>query len=896
MSGDAANKAAGRVLLPDVVLPIRYELRLAPDLERFTFDAKCCIEVEVFEATSEVTLHARELNIKGVVFSPSSDDSSPIEVLTISRNVKENTATFGFDEVLPVGKGRLEIDYVGELNNQMAGFYRSSYTDIHGVSKMMASTQFESIDARRCFPCWDEPGRKAIFGVTIVVDPSLTALSNMPEKESKLVKTNGKVLKEIEFMDSPKMSTYLLAFVVGEFDYVQAKTEHGVLIRVYAPPGRSEDGKFALGIATKCLDLYDDFFGLPFPLPKCDMVAIPEFAAGAMENWGLVTYRECDLMIDKKTASASQQQRVALVVTHELAHQWFGNLVTMAWWDDLWLNEGFASWCENYSGDILTDYKYWDQFPGDTLAAALRLDGLATSHPIQVPIHKAEEVEEVFDAISYCKGASVVRMAYAVLGDEAFKKGLRQYMQRHQYSNTETFDLWNAWSESSGMDVKELMASWTEQMGFPIVEVKSCTVDGDKAKLELAQSWFLSNGKSPPEEKTWNVPLFIGSAGGKMMDLKIMKEKATTIEVPLSSAWSDNFILMNKGVQVPMRVLYTEDMRNKLIQAIRKGEIEPVDRAYVLADAYNLAKAGKIGADEVLKMLVLGYVGEVNFVVWDTLSIVLNGLQKIFMGGGASDEVYALFMTVANRFVAGCWAKANLGWTSRPTDSHLDGLLRGVLMKMVSKFGGDDGWQTEASRRFAKYLEDPQANGTELPDEYRTSVFQAMLQAGGEAEHTQLLGAFKKLTTNVEQKFIFSSIGYASDAKLKEKTMHWAISGEIKRQDFFYILGSVAASSKSGLDMTWSFFQSEFPSLKTFVKDAAPSIMDAVIRFCTAGFCSETMAAEIEKFFEGHPLPQNKRTIANVLEEIRGNASFAQKAVKVCDKPFFDKLLSEAVF
>jgi len=257
------------VLLPDAVLPSRYALRLAPDLQAFTFDAKCSIEVEVREATNEVQLHSHELQIKAVVFKPA--EGAAVDVECISHNIKDQVVTFTFAEFLPVGKGVLEIDYLGTLNNQMAGFYRSSYKDIHGVEKTMASTQFESIDARRAFPCWDEPARKAVFGVTLVVDPLLTAFSNMPESSSRLVKAGSKVSKEIQFMDSPKMSTYLVAFVVGEFDFVQAKTEHGVLVRVYAPPGNSEKGEFALNVATKCLDIYDDFFGLPYPLPKLDM-------------------------------------------------------------------------------------------------------------------------------------------------------------------------------------------------------------------------------------------------------------------------------------------------------------------------------------------------------------------------------------------------------------------------------------------------------------------------------------------------------------------------------------------------------------------------------------------------------------------------------------------------
>lgn len=468
MSTDKASKAEGRVLLPSTIIPSRYDIKLTPDLTAFTFQGEVSIQLETsadLKDCKEITMHAKELCFISASFTA---DGKTVEAEHINDNKKATTVTFVFAENVPSSSTIvMNISYIGFLNNQMAGFYRSSYTDIHGNKKIMASTQFESLDARRAFPCWDEPARKAVFGVTLVVPAELDAMSNMPEKCCKSLE--GGKLKEITYLDSPKMSSYLLAFCVGEFDYVQAQTDHGVLVKVFTPPGKSEAGMFALECALKSLDAYDDFFGIPYPLPKLDMVAIPEFAAGAMENWGLVTYREVDLLIDPKKASNSQKQRVCTVVTHELAHQWFGNLVTMAWWDDLWLNEGFASWAENWAADqIYPEWTMWDQFTTGHLSYAMKLDSLKSSHPIQVPIRHAEEVEEVFDGISYCKGGSVVRMICAVLGMKAFQTGLGNYMKKFAYGNTETIDLWTAWEETSGMPINEMMSSWTEQMG------KSC--------------------------------------------------------------------------------------------------------------------------------------------------------------------------------------------------------------------------------------------------------------------------------------------------------------------------------------------------------------------------------------------------------------------------------------
>jgi len=889
----AIDKAAGRVLLPDIVVPNRYELRLAPDLERFVFDGHERIRVDVNEATSDVTLHAKELQISAASFTQSEGpgEATAIDVEVIAYNLKHKTVTLTFPEVLPVGPGIIEISFVGSLNDQMAGFYRSSYKDIHGVSKIMASTQFESIDARRCFPCWDEPSRKAVFSVTLVIDPSLIAFSNMPETSSQLVKVRSKYMKELVFMDSPKMSTYLLALVVGEFDFVQAMTEHGVLIRVYTPPGRSQAGTFALGIAQRCLDLYDEFFGVPYPLPKLDMVAIPEFAAGAMENWGLVTYREVDLLIDQKTASNTQKQRVTIVVTHELAHQWFGNLVTMAWWDDLWLNEGFASWCENYAADVIfPDYGMWDQFASDTLASAMRLDSLKTSHPIQVPIHAAEEVEEVFDAISYCKGASVIRMAHSVLGHEVFKKGLQEYMKKHQYMNTETFDLWAAWTEASSKPVKDIMSSWTEQMGFPLLLVKEFSIDGSVGKLSLAQSWFLASGEDPPEERVWSTPIFLRTRKEPSKPVVMMNTQTMEVEVSLSADINAEFVLINQGMKTPMRVAYTADMRESLARAIRSGAIPSVDRVMLLMDAYALAQAGKLGMDEMLRFLA-NYCGEKEYVVWDALSQILLGLQKLLMGGG-SVEVYKWFMDFAEGFVWRGWQTADPGWVARPSDGHRGGLLRGLLVKLVSRFASGPSFLAEATHRFTKYVEDPQGNADHLPDEYRVPIFQAILQHGGECECAQLRHTFKKLTTNVDQKHVFLSIGFSSHSPLKTDALRWAISGEIKIQDFFYVFHSVSQSSKEGLDLTWQFLKAEFDTIWGMVKTASPSIMDAVIEYSTSGYCTDAAADEIEQFFATRPLPQCKRKISQVLEKVRNSARTHEKALAsdLRNAEFWDKL------
>jgi puromycin-sensitive aminopeptidase len=404
-----------RVLLPENCIPTHYDLCLTPDMSALTFSCDMTINVNVTSVLKEITMHSKEI----VIQSASIDG---LNTCDINYDEKMTTVTLSFPNDVSIGNNKqLKISYTGILNGDMAGFYKSSYCNANGDKMIMASTQFEALDARRAFPCWDEPAVKATFKVSLIIENHLQALSNMPEIGIQHL-PNGS--KKIDFDISPIMSTYLLAWAIGEFDMVQCYTNEGVSIRIFCPPGRAPQGYFALDAGKRALEFYNDFFGIKYPLPKLDMLCVTEFAAGAMENWGLVTYREVDLMIDAEKASSQQKQRVAIVVAHELAHQWFGNLVTMEWWDGIWLNEGFAAFMEHFCVDSLyPEYKIWEQYTTDAYGHAQKLDALRTSHPVVVPIKHAEEVEQVFDAISYCKGSCCVRTVKNVIGLDAFRKG-----------------------------------------------------------------------------------------------------------------------------------------------------------------------------------------------------------------------------------------------------------------------------------------------------------------------------------------------------------------------------------------------------------------------------------------------------------------------------------------
>jgi puromycin-sensitive aminopeptidase len=657
----------------------------------------------------------------------------------------------------------------------------------------------------RALPCWDEPAIKATFSVTIIVPAHLTALSNMPEvATTHLPGKDGAMLKKIKFDKSPKMSTYLLAWAIGEFDFVQGITKHNVQIRVFSPPGRAEQGKFALDVAIRSLDFYDDFFQVPYPLPKLDMICITEFAMGAMENWGLVTYRETALMIDEKKASPQSKQRVAVVVAHELAHQWFGNLVTMSWWDGLWLNEGFAAFMEHFATDALfPEYKLWEQFTTDAFGAAQRLDSLKSSHPVIVPIKHAEEVEQVFDAISYCKGSTVVNMVSAILGPQKFQEGLQLYMRRHAYGNTETIDLWTAWSEVSGYDVAQLMKVWTTVTGYPYLKVVSEIWSEDKVTITLEQNRFLSDGSVSDEDHVWSIPLLFASEDSVSSQSVIMDQKVQTFEVPVNKPAGDAlpWIKINAGQKALARVAHSDVMISRLQSAIRRGQLEPVDRAALLLDSYALAKAGVSSIESVVEIL-RALENETSSIVWSAISGVLGGLYILLESVLDGTPAFEAFVAFGKTMVVGALQK--VGWDSKETDSHTDKLLRATVIGLLDTFASNDTEVVqEARRRFDAHWEDP----TALPAEYKTTVYKLVLSNGGATEYNRVLKSFRDTEDNQERKYAMFTLGATKDMALKAQTLDWAVkSGEVKLQDFFYPVGSVSGNLQGAI-LAWNYYR-----------------------------------------------------------------------------------------
>jgi aminopeptidase 2 len=639
----------------------------------------------------------------------------------LSYDEKAQVTTLEFDNALTKGsKAQLEIKFTGQLNDKMAGFYRSTYKNPDGSEGIMAVTQMEPTDARRAFPCFDEPALKAEFTVTLVADKNLTCLSNMDvagETEVQSEQT-GSTKKAVTFNKSPLMSTYLVAFVVGELNYIETN-DFRVPVRVYAPPGQNiEHGRFSLNLAAKTLAFYEKVFGIEFPLPKMDQIAIPDFAQGAMENWGLVTYRVVDLLLDENVSGAATKERVAEVVQHELAHQWFGNLVTMDWWDGLWLNEGFATWASWYSCNIFyPEWKVWESYVVDNLQRALALDSLRSSHPIEVPVKRADEINQIFDAISYSKGSCVLRMISTYLGEETFLEGVRKYLKKHAYGNTQTGDLWASLAEASGKKVDEVMQVWTKHIGFPVVTV----TEKEDNTIHLKQNRFLRTGDTKPEEDQVLYPVFLGLRTKDGIDeTQTLDKREGEFKVP-----STEFFKLNANHTGLYRTAYSPERLKKLGDAAKQGLLSVEDRAGMIADAGALATSGYQSTSGVLSLLK-GFGSETEFVVWNEIIARVAAVQSawIFEEKSIRDGLEDFLRDLVS-------AKAHqLGWQFSDKDGHIEQQFKAMMFGSAG-LSGDKTIIDAAKEMFKKYMA---GDRSAIHPNIRGSVFSMALKYGGKEE------------------------------------------------------------------------------------------------------------------------------------------------------------------
>ena len=846
--------------LPQDVNPRGYALELEPNFENFTFEGSETVVLEIVQPTDRIVLNCMEIEIQSCFVTAAGSDQQARETVF---DADAETVTFVFESALPVGPATMAIGFTGELNDKLRGFYRSDYQDLDGAEKHLAATQFESTDARRAFPCWDEPARKATFDVTLVVPSHLEAVSNT-EIVSRDERSGSRIA--VRFAPTPVMSTYLLAFVVGDLACIEDTTPDGTLIRVWATKGNEEKGRFALETSIDLLAYFNDYFGIPFPLSKLDHLAIPDFAAGAMENWGAITYRETALLVDPDHSSAVTREIVAAIISHEMAHMWFGDLVTMAWWDDLWLNESFASWMGDKAVDVLhPEWEMWTQFLTHDTTTALSLDGLANSHPIEQEVNNPAEIGQLFDAISYSKGASIIRMLEQYLSPDTFRDGLRIYLDRHRYGNARTRDLWNALGEASGLPVAEIMDTWTTQTGYPVLDV-SVDRNSDGMEVGLTQRRFMYEdvlGAGESRDGRWKVPVGARTASDANPVRTLMETDATTVSLkPASYGTTDEWIKVNPLHTAFYRVRYPTDELQKLVAPIRSKTLPAADRLGIQNDTYALAKAGHLPATDFLT-IAEAYAAENDASVCGDLAANLNGLDGLV----ATEEFYPRFQAFARGIFKPIGDQ--IGWDAAPNEGHRDALLRSTALSELGHFEDED-TLAEASRRFERYVEDP-AN---VNPDTRAVVFAMAAQRGSRASY-DLMWDLEKAETLHEQKirFLYALCSYTQPDLLKE-TLERSLGPEVRSQDTIRGVSAVAGN-RHGLDIAWEFVKDNWAEFDRRYGEGGFGLMHLVS--LTSMFTTEERREDVQRFFTDNPVPGAERAVRQSLERMSLNIGWLDK-------------------
>ncbi|MEE9593579.1 MAG: M1 family metallopeptidase [Thermoplasmata archaeon] len=845
--------------LPTNVIPEKYALTITPDLEAFTFEGEVDIEAIVRNPTSEILMNAKELEISDARLTW--EDGRTLKPKEISLDKEADRLNLIFSEDLPPGSLVVSLRFSGTLNNQLRGFYRSQYTNPEGEDRFMATTQFEATDARRAFPCWDEPAHKAVFDLSLIVPSELMAVSNTPVAEEKDL---GNGTKAVRFAESPRMSTYLLAFVVGDLAAVEGTASGGTQVRVVTVRGKEELGRFALESAIQILDYFNDYFGIPYPLPKLDHLAIPDFAAGAMENWGAITYRERILLFDPEESSTITRQFIVDVMAHEIAHMWFGDLVTMEWWDDLWLNESFASWIGTKATDALhPEWKMWTQFLYQDTAGGLTLDGLRSSHPIEVPVHNPAEIREIFDAISYNKGASVLWMLETFLGEETFRKGLRVYMDSHAYGNARTEDLWEALEGASGQPVQALMASWLRQTGFPLLEATGHRKNGD-LRVDLTQSRFLYENLEGPieDDALWKVPVAIKRVGSPPTSL-LAEDRKVRQPFPATTSKGLDWFKVNAGQTGFYRVNYPPEEWERLYSAIQARELSALDRLGLQSDAYALMRAGYVPATLYLS-LTQAFAGETDSTIWREIAANLGSFEVLI-----ADEPYLpAFLTYVRRLFRP--AAEAIGWDARPGEGHLEPLMRTAIL---GRLGWVEDQRTirEGLHRFEGYVADP----TSLSPDLRGVVYRIAGQEGEEATYETLWRLERAAELSEEKIRFLNAVTRPREPKLLQETLHRSLlEEEVRIQDTIIMVAGVGAN-RYGRDLAWDFLRDNWEEFDRRYSGVGHNLGRLV--GVADAFTTPQRAAEVEAFFEAHPAPAAKRRIQQALERIRLNGRWLEK-------------------
>ncbi|XP_066990177.1 glutamyl aminopeptidase-like [Macrobrachium rosenbergii] len=830
--------------LPSSVRPSHYDLYLHPDLGSKTFAGSLTITLDSLESRDYFLLHTKWLRIYDTKISRvESGRSQEVEIIE-EFEYEPNEFWVVKVPLQEAGVFQISMKFSGSLTKAILGFYHSEYTDVSGVKRGLATTKFEPTYARRAFPCFDEPSFKSTYSVT-VVRPSerYIALSNMPVKVEKKDAPSPD-LTEVTFEKSVPMVTYLVCFIVCDFTYKEVLMKSGMPFRVYAPEGRVKYTQFALETGVSILQMYEGMFDLPFPLPKSDMAAIPDYSSGATEHWGIITYRETNIFFNENRSSAANKQRVASVVAHELAHQWFGNLVTLDWWNDLWLNEGFASYVEFKGVDhVFPDWQMDAQFQCKTLPSVMDIDASLSSHPIVQTVGNNDQINAMFDAISYQKGSSVLRMLEDFMGEASFQKGINAFLKKFAYDNAVTKDLWTeltlAWDGQEKRSVGDIMDTWTRQMGYPVVSVSQSGSDS----FSLKQSRFLQDPQATfdPSETDysykWDVPISYITSSSKDAQRSWLYRDMDVLVLKTDSPVS--WIKVNLSQKGFYRVNYEPAMWRQLEQLCTNKVLGPSERASLLSDALALADAALLDYDVALDM-TRTLASDREYVPWDTAAGHLVVLTKLLIGTGAS-EAFNKYMSN----LAGSVYK-ELGWED--SGEHLKKLLR-IDIVSVACASGDGDCLKEAARLLKSWIKDAEFP---LPLGTRRQIYRWGITEGSQECWDVMWQRSLEEQNATELDNLYYGMANVQNAETLQKYIELAKDEKnVRCQNFLNVLQYIS-SNPMGCDLVWDWVRENWPWLVaryTLNDRYLGQMVPNISRY----FTTEEKLKEMKEFFVKYP-------------------------------------------
>jgi aminopeptidase N/puromycin-sensitive aminopeptidase len=818
--------------LPDTVRPEHYTLTLAPDLKAATFSGVETIDVTVAEPTDSITLNAAEITFQSVTVT----GNGKKQTATVTLDKDKEQATFTFAKQLRAGDAKLSIAYTGILNNELRGFYLSKT-----ARRNYAVTQFEPTDARRAFPSFDEPAFKATYDVSLIIDAADTAISN-----SAILKDTpgpGDSKHTLHFATTPKMSTYLVAFLVGDFQCTHGESD-GVAIRVCSTPDKVTLTPYGVDIAKYVLHYYNTYFGIPYPVKKLDLIALPDFEAGAMENFGAITYRETDLLIDPKTASVNAKRNVALVIAHEMAHQWFGDLVTMQWWDNIWLNEGFATWMENKP--VAAMHPEWniEQVVATDEDGTLNLDAQPTTRAIRAKADTPDEINQMFDGIAYGKASDVLLTVENYLGRETFRKGVHAYLSAHLYANATAEDFWTAQTATSQKPVDKIMESLVAQPGEPLLTF------GEPANGSVSveqQRFFLSPTSDPVPVQQWTLPVCF-KTGADTQDCKVLTPADSALNVPSSALF-----FANSGGKGYYRSAYPPSIYAALA-ANAETDLSPTERISLLGDEWAQVRANKATVGDYLNLIVALKSDPSAELIGDAG----GGVDAIYERVAGTAEEKAAFADWIRRTYAPEYAK--LGPPS-DADSPNTSEQRAQLFAILGYYGKDPTVLAQANKIADRYLADPASVDPTLG---QTAL--AIAAGNGNADLFDRLQKVYETSTNPDlQEGALRLLARFQDPVLAERSLDYAASGKVRNQDAA-IQFAIALEVGEIRDQAWKYIKANWDKVQAqFTTEMGSYMVNS-----TGAFCTAADRDDVQSFFAAHKVAASDLTLKHAIERING--------------------------